>query len=416
VEAVTTQDEPVPEQRLPEGSAAPAVPEAPEDPDPVRDRDSMPGWVPRAILLFFLAAAGFYVGRWLFAELSSLLMMLLISLFLSFAIEPAVNWLAAKGWRRGSATWLVFLGLMAVTAVFVGAIGTVLVGQLTNFLDSAPEYLEEIEDWVNERFDADLDTDELVDRVTEAEGPLQDWATGAASNVLTFATTVVGGLFQFFTVLLFTWYLVADGPRLRRALLSTQPVHRQHQVLRTWELAIEKTGGYIYSRTLLAGISAVTTWAALALLDVPYPVPLALWVGVMSQFVPVVGTYLAGSMPVLVALLNDPPKAIAVLAFIVVYQQVENYFLAPRITARTMELHPAVAFGTVIAGAALVGPIGAVLALPAAAVIQAFISAFVDRHEVVHSALTAEPARSGPRRWVRIASRLRRTPRIDPPA
>jgi predicted PurR-regulated permease PerM len=356
----------------------------------------MPHWVPRAILLFFVGVAGFYTAAWLFSELRSLLMTLVISLFLSFAIEPAVNHLAARGWRRGSATWLVFLALMGITTLFVVSIGTVLVGQLANFTESAPDYLEQIEDWVNERFDADLSTSDLVDRLTEAEGPLQDWATGVASNLLTYGTTVVGGIFQFFTVVLFTWYLVADGPRLRRSLLSTQPVHRQHHVLRTWELAIEKTGGYIYSRTLLAGISAVTSWVVLTVVDVPYPVPLALWLGVVSQFLPVIGTYLAGAMPVLVALLNDPPKAAIILVFIILYQQIENYVLAPRITARTMELHPAVAFGTVIAGAALIGPIGAVLALPAAAIIQAFGSALTDRHEVVDSVLTREPAARSP--------------------
>ena len=387
---------------------------------PPRDSDGMPRWVPKAILLFWLAYAAFYVSRWLFAELASLLLMVVISLFLSFAIEPAVNWLAARGWRRGSATWLVFAGLLVTVALFVGAIGTVLVGQLTNFIDNAPEYAEEIEDWVNEQFDANISTDKLVDQVTEAEGPLQDWATGAADNVLTFVTTVVGGVFQFFTILLFTWYLVADGPRLRRSLLSTQPEHRQHQVLRTWELAIEKTGGYIYSRTLLAGISAFSTWIALAIVGVPYPVPLALWVGVVSQFVPVVGTYLAGFLPLLVALLDDPKTVIPVLAFIIVYQQIENYFLAPRVTARTMELHPAVAFGTVIAGTALIGPIGAVLALPAAAVIQAVFSAVIERHEVVESELTAEPnRRPSSSVFGRLITRLRRsdpeeTPTDDP--
>jgi predicted PurR-regulated permease PerM len=389
---------------------------APDDPvpDPAptpsselveRDPDAMPKWVPRAIGLFFLGVAGFYVARWLFVELGSLLLTVVVSLFLSLAMEPAVNWLAARGWRRGSATWLVFLGLLGIVALFVGSIGAVLARQLANFSENAPGYLEDVEDWVNERFDADVSTEDLVDRFTEAQGPLEDWAAGVASNLLGYGTTILGGVFQFFTIFLFTWYLVADGPRLRRALLSTQPARRQHHVLRTWELAIDKTGGYIYSRTLLAGLSALATWVALAVIGVPYPVPLALWVGVVSQFLPVIGTYLAGAMPVLVALLNDAPSALLVLGFIIVYQQVENYIFAPRITARTMELHPAVAFGTVIAGAALLGPIGAVLALPAAAILQAFGSALIDRHEVVESALTAEPRRRGRLAWL---GRLRR--------
>lgn len=380
-----------PQEELPP-SAEPVA-----DPGPTRDRDAMPRWVPRAIVMFFVGAAGFFVVRWLVVELQSLLITLLVSLFLSFAIEPAVNWLAARGWRRGTATWVVFVAVAVVSLAFVAAIATVLVRQLTNFVESAPEYLEEVEDWVNDRFDSDLDTEELVDRLTEAEGPLRDLGGEVAQNAVGFSLSVLGGVFQLFTVALFTWYLVADGPRLRRTILSVLPAQRQDQVLRTWELAIDKTGGYIYSRALLAAASAVTTWIFLSIIGVPYPVPLALWVGVVSQFVPVIGTYLAGAMAVLVALLNDPVDGALVLGFVATYQQVENYLLAPRITARTMELHPAVAFGTVITGTALLGPVGAVLALPAAAILQAFGSTLIERHDVPETSLTTEPARR--RRW-----------------
>jgi predicted PurR-regulated permease PerM len=276
-------------------------------------------------------------------------------------------------------------------------------------VESAPEYLEDLETWVNGRFGTDISTEELVDEITEAEGPLRDFATRLAGDALGFSTTVVAGVFQIFTVVLFTWYLVADGPRLRRTILSVLPPDRQQHVLRAWELAIEKTGGYIYSRALLAVVSSAATWVALSVIGVPYPVALALWVGALSQFVPAIGTYLAGALPVIIALLNDPGDGIMVVLFLVVYQQVENYLLAPRITARTMQLHPAVAFGTVIAGAALFGPIGAVLALPSAAIIQAFGSTFIERHEVVESALTSHTPD-------RPARPLFRWPRRPPPA
>ena len=95
-----------------------------------------------------------------------------------------------------------------------------------------------------------------------------------------------------------------------------------------------------------------------------------MWVGIVSQFIPVVGTYLAGALAVLVAVLNDPVDGVVVLVFVIVYQQVENYIFVPRVTAQTLELHPAVAFGTVIAGAAILGPVGALLALPVAAVVS----------------------------------------------
>jgi len=104
---------------------------------------------------------------------------------------------------------------------------------------------------------------------------------------------------------------------------------------------------------------------------------------VISQFVPVLGTYVAAVLPLLLTFLESPGQAVFVAIVIVVYQQVENYLVAPRITARTLQMHPAVAFASAIAGAALLGAVGAVLALPAAAMIQSVASEWGRRHEVV---------------------------------
>jgi predicted PurR-regulated permease PerM len=115
---------------------------------------------------------------------------------------------------------------------------------------------------------------------------------------------------------------------------------------------------------------------------------MALWVGLISQFLPVVGTYLAGALPILLALVDSPGKALVMLVFVVLYQQLENYLFLPRITARTMELHPAWAFGAALAGGAVLGPVGAILALPAAAMAQAVLSEGGVRHEVIDVPLT----------------------------
>ncbi len=370
------------------------------------DRDASPAavppWLTRGIVLFFVGVVALVAGYWLLVRLRTLLVMVLVALFLSFAIEPAVNWLARRGWRRGPATAVVFVTLFVISAGFVAAIGALVARQVADFIDEAPDYIERTENFVNDRFDTDIDADELIDNITDDEGPVRDFATRLAGNAVDVGTTVVTVIFQLFAIVLFTFYLVADGPRLRRTILSALPPERQRFILRTWELAIDKTGGYIYSRALLAMISAIAHWIAFSIIGVPFAVALALWVGVVSQFIPTVGTYLAGALAVLVALLNDPMDALLVLAFVVVYQQVENYFLQPRVTAHTMSLHPAVAFGAVIAGAGILGVVGALLALPAAAVIQAFVSTYVQRHEVIdESRLTDEPRPSRPwrERW-----------------
>ncbi len=116
-------------------------------------------------------------------------------------------------------------------------------------------------------------------------------------------------------------------------------------MLRTWEVGIEKTGAYLYSRLLLAIFSGVATFLVLTALGVPFAVPLAVWMGLVSQFIPTIGTYIAMALPLLVAVVQGPADALILLVFFTVYQQIENYLLSPRITARTMQLHPAVAFG-----------------------------------------------------------------------
>ncbi len=350
----------------------------------------MPHWVVRAIALFWAGFVVLWILQGVVHALRGFAITMLVSLFLSFAIEPAVNFFSARGWRRGPATALVFAIVIVATSVFIVAIGSLVVNQVQDFVDKAPSYLDDIEKLVNDKFNANVDFGDLKDKL-ESSNTTNDFLNNAATKALEFGITALGVLFQMLTIGLFTFYLVADGPALRRTICSRLPPDRQAQVLRGWELAIEKTGGYLYSRFLLALVSAAAHWIGLSLIGVPYPVALGVWVGVMSQFVPVVGTYFAGILAVVIGLLDDPVRGVLALTFVLVYQQVENYLLAPKITAHTLALHPAIAFACVIVGAALLGPVGALLALPAAAVIQAFMSSFGKRHEVIESGLLADP-------------------------
>jgi predicted PurR-regulated permease PerM len=363
--------------------------------DDTQARDRLPRWVPRAILLYFVGLATFGVLTWLIGRLQTLLLDLFVALFLSFALEPLVNRLQKRGWRRGWATAVSFLGLLVFAVVFLLAIGAVVFDQVNQFIDEAPDLAQDAADWVNERFDANVSVEELQEELTREDGPVQGFATRLAGNALAVGASALGILFRLLAIGLFTFYLVADGPKFRRTVCSFLPPRRQRRVLETWEIAIDKTGGYLYSRALLALISALFHWAFFQAIGVPYAAALALFVGLISQFVPTIGTYIAGAMPVLVAVAHDPIDGIWVLAFVVAYQQVENYLFAPRITARTMALHPAVAFATVIAGAALFGAVGALLALPFAAVFQAVGSTYIARHEVIETEMTVEPRRRG---------------------
>ncbi len=351
-----------------------------------RDASRMPPWIPRLlitiVLTVFVAYAMFNVIR----RVQNLLLWLVAALFLSFALEPAVNWLVKRGWRRGLAAATVLFGLAFIVLLMLGLMVPLVIGQVQELIDRLPELLDEASMYTERWFDTKLTSEAILQDIASAEDDIQQ----IAANLASVGAFVLSLIFQVLTIGLFTFYLVADGPRFRRAVCSLLPPNRQREVLGAWDIAIDKTGGYLYSRLLLAVINATFSYIVLQVLGVPFALPLALWQGFVSQFIPVVGTYIAAAIPLLVALLADPWSALFFLIFVVVYQQIENYVLAPRITAKTMQLHPAVAFGAALAGGAVSGLIGAFMALPAAAVIQATVSTYLKRHEVVETELTKE--------------------------
>ncbi len=355
-------------------------------PSPPSDR--LPRWVWKAIAIFWGGAVAALAFRSMWASLYTLFILLLVSLFLSLAVEPGVNRLAKRGWRRGSATAIILVGVLVAFLVFVVAIGALVGQQIAELLGNSEKYVTRTVDFLNDNFGAHIDASQVIVDINKPEGRVQRFIKSQQNKVVDLSVTALGLVVQGLSVILFTFYLVADGPKLRRVICSRLRPERQRSVLDTWELAIEKTGGYLYSRALLAGLAALSHWVVLQALGTMAPVALALWVGVVSQFLPVVGTYIAGALPVLVTFIDSPTKALVVVIFVVLYQQIENYLFLPRITARTMDLHPAVAFGSAIAGAAVLGGVGAVLAIPAAAMLQALLSNTGARHEVIDSHLT----------------------------
>jgi predicted PurR-regulated permease PerM len=362
-------------------------------PSPTDDTERMPRWLWRGIVLFWLGYLATLVLRVTVLRLGNLLLLLLVSLFLSLAIEPAVKAMSARGWRRGTATVVILLAVVVSFLVFIIAIGSLVASQVADLLRNSETYVTRTVDFINDTFGTNIDPADVIAEIRSPSGPVQQFITNQSGRALRLSAAVLGLVFQALTVMLFTFYLVADGPRLRHTICSRMRADRQHRFLSAWELAIDKTGGYLYSRVLLAGLSALFHWILFQSIGTQAPVALALWVGFMSQFLPVVGTYLAGVLPIVVTLIDSPIEAAIVAAGILLYQQVENYLFSPRITARTMELHPALAFGSAIAGAAVLGVVGAVLALPAAAMAQALLGHAGPRYEVVGSSLTEVPPR-----------------------
>ncbi|WP_245558028.1 AI-2E family transporter [Nocardia thailandica] len=353
------------------------------DPAPVPGaRSRMPEWLPRAMALALVFFGLFLLADWAFDRLTGIATMLLVAFFVALAMEPAVAALARRGVPRGLATALVFLVTFLCVLAFLAALVTLLVETATNLVHETPRLLDEGIGWVNRSFGQHFTLRDLNQRLLQESSVLEGYARTAADNAWGVSTTVLGGLAQVLTIAIFSIYLTAGGPKVRRTVCSLLPPPRQRTFLHAWDLAIDKTGGYLYSRLLLAVVSAVAHGVFLALLGIPDAIALGIWFGVIASFIPTVGTYLAAILPVFVALTVDPLDAVWIILFAVVYQWFQDYVLQPRITARTVDVNAAIALLAVLAGGALLGAVGALLAIPATATVQAFVSEYVKRYAV----------------------------------
>jgi predicted PurR-regulated permease PerM len=373
-----------------EGTGGVAAVIVEDDMDASRAAKTPPPWVRPTILWTIAVVVAVGVGLLLLGVLQTVVFYIVLALFFSFALEPAVNWLHDKrGWRRGSATGLllalVFLLFVVLVLIFVPT----LLQAASTIAERLPDAAQDLESWVSDNLGVQLSTESIQTGTAEAAASLQESSRHAASVLLGFTASLVGGIFAMFTVGMFIFYMVAEAPRFKRSVLSFFPQRKQEEFLSIWEAAIEKTGGYFYGKTLLAVINGGLFYVMLRIVGVPGAAALALFQGVVAEFIPIVGTYIAAIVPLVVAFISVGSQGtLVLLIYVLIYQQVENYLLSPNIQGKTMQLHPAVAFGAALAGGAIGGLLWAFLALPFAATVQAAASLWIQRHDVVETQMT----------------------------
>ena len=316
----------------------------------------------------------------------SLLRMLVVSIFFAVAMVPAINWIHERwGWRRGAAVGAIYAGMV----VFLVLMVVVLIPAIVNFADevgnSGTNWTDQLNSWTQDTFGKDVvDTSTAQDAASTTDSALTDWA----DNLLGLASSGIGFVFGMMTVALFTFYFAADAPRIQHALLSRMPPHRQKVWGWVVDTAVAETGGYFYSRMLLMLINGGLFFVAMLLVGMPliYSLPLSIFEGFVAEFIPAVGTYIGAAVPILLTLaVQGFGAALILLIWVLIYQQVENYFLSPRLSAKTMTLNGGVAFGAALAGGAIAGPMGAFMALPVAALITSIITNAGKTYDVVYS-------------------------------
>ena len=323
------------------------------------------GWV-----VIALVASGLLL-RFVIADAGSVIFALLMAWFASIAMEPAVARLA-KRMRRGAATGLVMGGVALFIVVFSLAFGQLLVQQIATLVEGLPRLIDAAITFINERTGSNYSLQAILAQLNLEPSQVAQYGAQILGGVLGVLGSAVGGFFSLFTFALFTFYFSADGPRFRRYIASLFPQRLQNNVVQVWDIAAQKTGGYVGARVILAVINASTTAVVFLIIGMPSWLALAIWTGLVAQFVPTIGTYIAIALPVVVGLLSPEPWiGIAALVWAVIYQQVENLTIEPRISAKAVDVHPAFAFASVMVGAALFGVAGALLAIPVGAMIVA---------------------------------------------
>jgi predicted PurR-regulated permease PerM len=342
------------------------------------------GWVVVGLIAVVL------VIRFVLGKGSSLIFLVVMAWFASLALEPGVSRLSRR-MPRGAATGVVLGSVVLFLAAFFGLFGQLIVTQVAGLVATVPDLAADLLAWVNDRFGTEYTMDQLVSNIDLSPEKAAGYANQIAGGVLAVLGSIAGAVASFLIFALLLFYLSADGPRLRRWIASLFPSRIQEATLVVWDTTAEKTGRYVTARVVLAAVNATASGIVFLVIGLPSWLALALWTGLVAQFVPAIGTYISIVLPVLVGLLSPNPwLGVIVLAWAIVYQQVENLTIEPRISARAVNVHPAVAFGSVMLGTATFGIAGALLAIPVVAMLLTLLDLYRTRYDLV-PALAGEP-------------------------
>src|ERR671913_2241176 len=362
-----------------------------------------PNQVMRTVVVALLSAAVVLGAFFLLWKVRTFVGWFVISLFLAAVLNPAVNWLQRRHRliKRPIAIALTYLGLLVALIFVVGIFLPVLIDQingLTKFVSTAAnapegptEYLKGLAQQnglggLFERFSS-----QLKDLRDELGALLRNLfsSTGAI------AISAAGFVAALATVLTLTFFLLLGSERYVNASVGLFPEAHQPLVRRILGQSAGAISGYITGNLAISVICGVTTFVVLLALGMPYAAPLALLVAVLD-LVPLVGATLGGALLVVVGLFVEPWKAVVLLVFVLVYQQVESNFLQPMVYSKAVQLNGLVILIALLVGGQLLGIPGALLAIPVAEIIRIVVTELLAYRRTTQEANEPAVASSSP--------------------
>ncbi len=314
----------------------------------------------------------------IFLQVRSLLFDLFVAIVLAALAEPIVYRLSIKFGRKLSAFITVVTILLVIAGTLLSII-PVMVEELYYLSTQLPTYLDNILEYFNsEGFTI---SNQSLDLESEFNSFIKNYG-GAVGNTVVFAGQgFLNALAHFFIIFFFAYYLISEGEEWRLKLKKSLDKKYANAIDQVWTIGVSKAGGFIVARVILAVVASIVFTISFAIIGLPSSVALGISAGILSQVIPVVGTFLGGIVPVLASISLGTSYILYTLIVLVFYQFIENYLISPRVTRSTMEIHPAVAVFSTLFGAYTIGAVGAILALPVAATIQGVIGTIIDNRD-----------------------------------
>jgi predicted PurR-regulated permease PerM len=329
------------------------------------------GYYARIALTVMAVSAGVSVVLLAAWAVRNILVLILVAAVLAIGLDPAVRRL--QKWRvpRGWAVAAIFLATLGFLILFFALVIPPLVREVTGLAKDIPTYIEKLRH--SNGFFGDLQRKyDIAGKLEDLTRNLPKVAGSSFKTILGLTKSVGAVIFNLLTITILTIYFLMALPRTRTTAVRLFPPRRRERGGELMGESLERVGGYVSGNIAVSVIAGVCAWIALAIIGVPFAVALAMWVAI-ADLIPTVGATLGAVVAVIVAAFSSIPDAIATAIYFIVYQQVENYVIVPRVMKQAIDLSPAAVIIAVLIGGSLAGFAGALLALPVAAIIKVVI-------------------------------------------
>lgn len=323
------------------------------------------------------AAVLFVLGlAWFLIQVRSIILVLILGIVLAAAIEPIVYRLRRKGLSRGQSILAVYVGIIALLTLGIYLVFPPVLSQGVALFDSIPGILDDLEKQARQSQNEFIRSSvrKAIDNIGDAVREFQRDPPIEGTTALGFLTSIGSIIFTTISVMIVAFYWMTEKAVIKRVILGLFPLHRRDRAHALWDTIEAKIGGWTRGQLVLCGVIGSISAVAYSplLLDVKFWLALAIWAGV-TELIPFIGPFLGGGAATMVALASSPEKALMVVAFVIVLQQLEGAFLVPRVMRNAVGLTPLTVVLAVLVGGVLAGPLGSILGIPVAAAIQVLL-------------------------------------------